>query len=404
MKQSLTLVTCLASTLLHAQTITSWTTAQGLPANDLRDIAVATNGDIWLATQYGVVHFDGTTFTQHTTDTHPGLANNDVFAIAVGLDGTVYAGTDFGMSVYSNGTYTTYTTADGLGGNDVKNIKVSPDGSVWICTGNGVTHWTGGGFIPFGSPEIPFGGTTHVAFDEYQVLLSGGLGGLLVYEGVTITPYTMANGLLSNRLRAVAVDQQRNRWIATDMGISVMNSDNVHIQDHEHVFVLPPPDELNPIADVLVDDYGRVWAAVYVDYLVTEGGVSVYVNGEWQQFETSDGLAGPNVRRLALGAGYLWVATSTGLSRISYLNIGIAERAQAASFQVFPNPATSVLTLEVDLPAGQQSPFEILDAQARRVAEGLITNERSTIDVSTFEAGVYMARIGSSVQRFVVAR
>jgi ligand-binding sensor domain-containing protein len=405
-KQILTLAACVTGTLLSAQVFTTWTTAQGLPSNDLRDIAIAADGTIWLATSEGVVAFDGTNFTVHNTTSHPGLAANDVYAIAATSTGEVWAGTDFGVSVFDGSTHTTYTTANGLGDDVIRNIKEAPNGDVWIATINGATRFSASSFTAFGSPEIPFGGTTYIAFaGNGDVLLGGGLGGMIVYNGSTFSTVTTAGGLLSNRIRSIAVNAAQERWVATSDGISVLDAANAHITDHGSVFTLPPPDELNPITDILVDDFGRVWAGVYVDYLVTEGGVSMYNGTDWTQWETSDGLAGPNVTRIAMDEdGNLWIATSTGLTRMSGINIGIAENTQAASFQVFPNPATSTITLVVDTQAGQQRPFEIYDAQSRRVMDGTLASGRSTIDVSTFDVGVYVARIGNAMQRFVVAR
>lgn len=406
MKQSLTLTALCLGAVLNAQIFTNWTTADGLPGNDLRDVAVANDGNIWLATQSGVAMYNGSSFTVHNTTSHPGLANNDVYAIATTINGEVWAGTDFGVSVFNGSSYTTYTTLDGLGDDQVTNIKQAPNGDIWIGTINGATRYSNGTFTAFGSPDIPFGGVQHFAFaPNGDVWMSGGLFGVIVYDGSSFSIINTSNGLISNRIRSIAFDADGNKWIATAEGISVLNSANAHVADHEHVFILPPPDELNPITDILVDSYGRVWAGVYVDYLVTEGGVSMYDGTIWNQWETSDGLAGPNVTRMAMDEdGSLWIATSTGLSRMSGINIGIAEQQQAPAFALFPNPASNAVTLVLEQTPTQRSTFEILDAQARRVAEGLITNERNTIDVSTFEAGVYMARIGSSVQRFVVAR
>jgi ligand-binding sensor domain-containing protein len=308
--------------------------------------------------------------------------------------------------VFDGTSYTSYTTANGLGDDVIRNIKEAPNGDVWIATINGATRFSASSFTAFGSPNIPFGGTTYIAFaGNGDVLLGGGLGGMIVYNGSTFSTVTTAGGLLSNRIRSIALNDAEQRWIATADGISVLDASNTHITDHENVFILPPPDELNPITDILVDDFGRVWAGVYVDYLVTEGGISMYDGTQWTQWETSDGLAGPNVTRIAMDEdGNLWIATSTGLTRMSGINIGIAENARAANFQVFPNPATTTLTLVADMQAGQQSPFEIYDAQARRVMNGTITSGYSTIDVSSFDAGVYVARIGNATQRFVVAR
>ncbi|MBK9177741.1 MAG: hypothetical protein IPM46_15695 [Flavobacteriales bacterium] len=262
MKHLLTPLAFAATFSLQAQTFTTWTTADGLPTNDIRDLALALNG-LWLATDAGVVRQLGITFTTYTTASHPGLASDDVYAIAVVANGDVWVGTDFGASRWDGFVWTTFTTADGLSDNEVKNIKQAPNGDIWFATINGATRYSGSTFTAFGSPSIPFGGTTHVSFaSNGDVLLSGGLGGVIIYNGSTFTAITTANGLLSNRVRSIAVDAQQNKWVGTADGISVLDAGNAHVADHENVFILPPPDELNPISDMLVDNWGRIWAGV----------------------------------------------------------------------------------------------------------------------------------------------
>ncbi len=405
MKQFLALLAFAGLLSAEAQTFTTWRMAEGLPTDDLRDVAVAPNGTIWLATGAGVVSFNGSTFTTYTAATSPGLVNDDVYAIAVMSNGDVWAGTDFGASRYDGSSWTAFTTADGLGDNEVKNIKQAPNGDIWFATINGATRRTGAGvFTAFGSPDIPFGGATHVAFaSNGDVLLSGGLGGVIVYDGSAFTAITMASGLLSNRIRSIAVDAQQSKWVGTAEGVSVLDASNVHSADHEHVFILPPPDELNPITDMLVDNAGRIWAGVYVDYLVTVGGVSVYANGAWSQYEEPDGLAGPNVRRLAKDASNsIWVATSTGLTRISNITIGIAERA-ADRFRLVPNPASTMVEVMLDAPVAN-APTEVLDASGRAVLTERVSGQRLRFDVSVLKAGLYVMRIGDEAVRFAVER
>lgn len=405
MRHPLTLLAIAASLIAGAQTFTTWRTADGLPTDDIRDVAVASNGTIWLATGAGVVSFNGTSFTTYNTGNSPGLADNDVYAIAAAEGGIIWAGTDFGASRFNGTSWVAYTTADGLGDNEIKNIKQAPNGDIWFATINGATRRSGAGvFTAFGSPSIPFGGATHVAFaSNGDVLLSGGLGGVIVYNGSSFTAITTAGGLLSNRIRSIAVDAAQNKWVGTAAGISVLNVSNAHTADHEHVFILPPPDELNPITDMLVDDAGRIWAGVYVDYLVTEGGVSVYANGNWMQYEESDGLAGPNVRRLAKDAqGSIWVATSTGLTRISNITIGVQER-EAAAFRLFPNPASGFVEVVRDGP-GSGAVLEVRDASGRLALQERATGQRLRIDTSSLQAGLYLLRIGDEAVRFTVER
>lgn len=405
MRTLLTLcIAALTLPLLHAQyTITSWTAADGLPSDDIRDVAVAPDGTIWMATSAGVAAFDGTTFTVHNTTTHPGLPSNDLYAIGVMNNGDVWVGSEFGLSRLDDTDYITYTTADGLSDNEIKSIKQAPSGEIWVATLNGASRFDGNTFTAYGSPSIPFGGALNVAFgSDGTVYLSGGLGGVIVYDGGTFSAITTADGLLSNRIRSIAVNAAQQKWVGTAEGISVLNANDEHVADHPNVLILPPPDELNPITDMLVDDAGRVWAGVYVDYLVTVGGISIYANGAWSQIEESDGLAGPNVRRLALGGdGSIWVSTSTGLSRISNISIGVEEVA-ASAFDLFPSPANASVELRAMEPFAAAL-VELCDASGRSVLRQQVAGATATLDVSGLPNGAYSVRVGDRVQRLVVA-
>lgn len=403
MRISLALSSLILTARLVAQySITTWTTAEGLPSDDVRDVAVAADGTIWFATSQGVAAFDGSTFTVHTTSTHPGLANDDTYAIAVSSNGDVWVGTDFGLSVYDGSAYVTYTTASGLGDDAVKNIKQAPNGDVWVCTINGVTRISNGVFTAFGSPQVPFGGALYTAFAANgDVLLAGGLAGVLVYNGTSFTPIGTADGLVSGRVRSIAVDAAQQKWVGTAEGVSVLGASNAHVLDHLNIFILPPPDELNPVTDVVIDPAGRIWAGVYVDYLVTVGGVSYYSNGAWGQIEPADGLAGPNVRRLAVdGEGDVWVTTSTGVSEIAGISIGMAERT-VGTFALYPNPASTFVEL-VGVSPEVEVVHEVRDSGGRLVRAGRSGMARVSLDVSTLEDGVYSVRIGDRVRPLVV--
>ena len=406
MRNATILAALFMSTALSAQVFTTWTTTEGLPTNNLRDVAVDAEGNIWLATQAGVSKFDGTSFETHNTMSHPGLASDDVVAIAVTANGDVWAGTDIGVSVFDGTSYTTYTTADGLSDDQINNIKQAPNGDVWLGTINGVTLYSSGTFTAFGTPNIPFGGVTYAAFaDNGDVWLGGGLGGIIIYNGSTFSTITTANGLLSNKIRSIAFDGAQNKWVATARGISTLDAADQHSGDHTRPFVLPAPDTLNPVTDIVLDSQGRVWSGVYVDYLVTEGGVSTYDGNSWTQYETVDGLAGPNVRRLAVDANDdVWVTTSTGLTRISEVQNAIAELDRGPAFSLYPNPATSELNIVLEEAGTDRHLMEVYDAQLRLVRSGTMVAGRATIDVSTFEAGAYVAKIKGSVRRFVVVR
>ena len=55
---------------------------------------------------------------------------------------------------------------------------------------------------------------------------------------------------MNDKIRGIALAENGDRWIGTSNGVSVFNSSNEFVVNHEVIFTLPPPDELNPIEDI----------------------------------------------------------------------------------------------------------------------------------------------------------
>lgn len=81
-------------------TWTSYTTADGLPSNNITDICVSDSGIVWISTLDGVASYeDGTGWTSCTQT--EGLADNEVNAVGMGNGEVVWFGTDdSGLSSY----------------------------------------------------------------------------------------------------------------------------------------------------------------------------------------------------------------------------------------------------------------------------------------------------------------
>ena len=65
----------------------------GLPQNSVKAIAQTADGYLWLATQAGVVRFDGVRFTVFSTADTPALMNSNVLALLTARDGSLWTGT-----------------------------------------------------------------------------------------------------------------------------------------------------------------------------------------------------------------------------------------------------------------------------------------------------------------------
>jgi ligand-binding sensor domain-containing protein len=390
----------------NAQTFTNYTIAEGLASNNVLCVDVDASDNLWFGTQFGISKFDGTTWTTFDTGTYPIIPDDNIQAIFIDSNGDTWVGTDFGISMYNGTTWTTYTSADGLGNEQIKCIGEDATGKMWFGTSNGVSTLDGSTWTNYGTSDgIPFGGVNSITLHTNgEVWLGTGLSGIRIFDGIAFNPIQETEGLISNKIRAIAIGTNGKKWVGTADGITTLTSQDVFSKNHTTIFTLPAPDTLNPIEDVKIDGNGLVWAGIYVDYLVTEGGVSVYTGSQWIQFDVNDGLVGPVVRALAIDSNNdVWVATSTGVSKISEtLFLSIQSQEKEVSFNIYPNPTSDYITIQFQN-VNTQNTIDIYDVSMKLIKSVSVDSQSEiTIPVSELTSGIYFANINGQAKRFVV--
>ena len=100
-------------------------------------MAVASNGDIWFATEFSEVYrLSGNTWTAYN------LGNdNMIICAAVARDGSVWFGTFNGVMWFDGKKWTTlpFETVPGIKG--ISSILAASDGSVWLAYYGGIAHY-----------------------------------------------------------------------------------------------------------------------------------------------------------------------------------------------------------------------------------------------------------------------
>ena len=157
---------------------------------------------------------------------------------------------------------------------------------------------------------------------------------------------------------------------------------------------MPPPDTLNPVVDIAMDSYGRIWAAIYVGYLA-EGGIAFWDGNQWEDFHVSDGLVGPNVRGLSIDSeDNVWVVTSTGVSKISSI-VSSLNSVIDVNIDLFPNPSDGKIQIfnkECDLT--DVSVYNMLGSLM--YTQILISEPQLTLDLSFLSSGIYQLVFSSN--------
>ena len=406
--QILTLSVVLMFGNLFAQTITNYTTTDGLLSDNVICVSVDGSNTLWFGTQMGVSDFDGVNWSSHTTTTDPGLADNNIQAIYCATNGDVWVGTDFGASIFNGSSWTTYTSADGLGNDVVKCVSEDQDGHTWFGTNNGASEFDGVNWVSYGAAQgLPFGGVNSITLHSSGDLWMGtGLSGVMVFNGSSFTGISSADGLIDDRVRSIAIDALNNKWVGTSQGVSVFDNADLFAGHHPKMSTFPAPDTLNPVEDVKIDGQGNIWVAVYVDYLVTEGGICAYNGNQWVEYHVADGLVGPVVRALAIDSNdHVWVATSTGVSKIHDPTIGLESQSEIVPFKLYPNPAVDVVHVSVtDRASENDNQVSLFDASMQLVTKQCFDSDQDIVTLTLMElsSGVYFVRYASQIKKLII--
>lgn len=405
---SLFLVLSMSSYSIWAQTFTNYSTEEGLLNNNVLCVTVDAENKAWFGTQSGISVFDGSNWTNYQKDNYPGMADDNILSIYAAKNGDLWIGTDFGASVYNGTDFTSYTTADGLGNDKVQCIAEDANGTIWFGTITGLSSFNGTDWTTYGTSEgLPFGGISSITLHSSGDLWLGtGLGGIAVFDGDAFSSITEDEGLVSDKVRAIAVDANDNKWVGTADGLSLLNGDNTLKTNYTRIFTLPEPDTLNPIEALAIGSDGVVWAGVYVDYLVTEGGVCAYNGTEWFQYEVEDGLAGPVIRGLAIDTdNNVWVATSTGVTQISDHSLSASSPIQASLFAMYPNPAQKQVNLQFSEALNANRVLRLYDASMKEIMQQTVAPQLNStmLPLEGLTPGVYYLQVDQQMRQLLIS-
>ena len=244
-----------------------WLMEDGLPQNSIKAIAQTADGYLWLATQAGLVRFDGVRFTVFNTANAPALTNNSVMAVLAAQDGSLWIGTyGGGVTRLKDGTFTSYTTKEGLAHDVVFTLYEDRNRNLWVGThGGGLSRWRDGRFTTFSTKE----------------------------------------GLSNNFVRAIHEDRQGDLWIGTDGGLNRFSSGKFTVFGKQDGL----PSDI--ILSIHEDRHGSLWLGTF------DGGVSRRRDGRFRTYSLKEGLPGNAAYVISEDRdGNLWVGThGGGLSR-----------------------------------------------------------------------------------------
>jgi ligand-binding sensor domain-containing protein len=241
--------------------VDQWGISQGIPSDSINSIVQTPDGYLWIATEKGLVRFDGMKFSKESR--FPGTVIPDT--LFVDRQGTLWIGGSGVLMSYRSETrrFKTFTTAHGITPDRIRCIKDDIKGNLWIGFwasyvnrfSNGefaafnASHGlegkkinaiveTGNGNLLFGTREngvfiykdgkffqypIPGLDNVYIIFmyeDRKGELWIGTNHGLFRVSDKGTRRYTTGDGLSHDHISRIIEDNDRNLWIGTINGLN----------------------------------------------------------------------------------------------------------------------------------------------------------------------------------------
>jgi signal transduction histidine kinase/ligand-binding sensor domain-containing protein len=335
---------------LHHQ---SWSTEEGLPQSSVHAILQSRDGYLWIATEGGVVRFDGVAFTTFRHESNPAFTSDDISSIAEDPEGALWFGTTDGLIRLSQGKWQRFGTAEGLPSASISALIATPDNSLLALTTNGLATFAHNrfqtlpnlppDFSPISLAKAQSGGAWIVGQTDVLLLKDGALqpnrfgpqnqlSNLLgVAEGpngerwtysanrVTVTAgnttreWKIGPQLPGARVETLSIDRHGTAWVGTNTSLVTL-----HANSDEAIPV--PALDGNSILSTFEDGEGNEWIGTETS------GLHVLRR---LKFRTEPALANQALTAVVqTTAGAFWVGTrEDGVRR---LRAGIADEPVAA--------------------------------------------------------------------------
>ncbi len=181
-----------------------------VPMSMVRNVRQARNGDILIASYLGVFRYDGTSFTNISSE----ISWPTFWDVLEDRKGNLwFASQDSGVYCYNGKSFQHFTTKDGLASNMVLSIYEDKTGNIWF----GACRYDGKSFRNFTTKD---GFPSSLIFeDKTGKSWFSTKGGIRIYDGKTFTTLTNKDGKAFNNVWSIIEDKKGNIWFGDVDGL-----------------------------------------------------------------------------------------------------------------------------------------------------------------------------------------
>jgi ligand-binding sensor domain-containing protein/two-component sensor histidine kinase len=309
------LISCCAldsqSTLLHRNASQVWNTSSGLPQDTVHQLLQTQDGFLWLATEGGLVRFDGYDFAVYDKGSAPaafsgdlvnGLFEDNTSHLWVATsDGLLERGPPGG----TGSAFRRYTVQDGLPSATVWGIGQDHAGHIWAVTSSGIARLDANKFQPYNISGI-FDGRLQ------QPFVTGADGTLWIASATSLTSIDPHGNIDTLALPAAPVDIA----VSPDMSLWVATSHSLLRVDRSGAVTTPSlPSAMGQakLQSLAWDSAKALWIGTTAGLYTSQS--PAWMRPAWRHYGKADGLPGESITKIhAAGNGILSLVTDAGLA------------------------------------------------------------------------------------------
>jgi ligand-binding sensor domain-containing protein len=275
-----------------------WQLVQAPPGGNVREIAFAADGKLWVGT-VGGSHYPGGTLSSWDGDTWIDVSSAagliSFRAVAPGPDGAVAAATSLGLGIYESGEWR--MLKDGPTSGPVASVAVTPDGSGWFAFGDQSLSTNGSGLSQFDGEQWHY----HLGDAEVTALAVAPDGSLWAGVGCGIQRFdstaweTLARcdeELPPGNVLDIEFAADGSTWVATGLNLVRFDGEAWIPYDKLVHAVVAAPD-----GAVWVNGWGGSQGSQYV---------ARFDGGEWTTYSIGESFAGTFSVSAVTGDGRVW--------------------------------------------------------------------------------------------------
>jgi len=196
-----------------------WTKEDGLPLDMVGSVQQTPDGYLWLATQQGLVRYDGLDFKIYDALSEPAYTHKQAEIICTQGD-SIWIGGSKGVALMHEGRIKSWDRGDRAPSAMVQSLYAHPDGRTWAGTSNGLAMLDGDNFSIIDEDDPVLGTQVRsLCMDDQGRLWVGAGGGLAILSAEGDDIRSSGEWLTPAGILGLTQGLDGRMWIATAVGL-----------------------------------------------------------------------------------------------------------------------------------------------------------------------------------------